>query len=349
MSLVNDYSNQLSSKRMGLMLNTDVKMATKLSLWEQFKDLFRDNKKADALAQLHRVIHPKLPTSDDVSGTDALECGLNLSAPIPELQFGQLHNFNKLKHFAKKQHAAKFSVGLSPNRCVQYSIAGKTIHEQPLHEMLHDLKYEGQDFFRHFGEEVIEYTANNIDVINAQREARDWPRIKNPQNMAADELVDMSREFMKESPSVAMLTEQLEAIGADYNVMLDTLDDWHTQGTEAGLKKYNAVTFFVSYFSVKAEQENASSLKLSDELTSIACDLQKSLCVLQNSKSNELDCSLSIEKFKSSENHLKHILTSAQPSYQHPAMALQRPFCAVDNRSSKDHMEMSVITPILVT
>jgi len=78
------YNNyEISDSRMSKMIGEDRKAATKMSLWEQFKDLFRTDKKANAYNELFNMLH------------ETEKCD-------------KLDSFNKLKSFAKAEYQALF-------------------------------------------------------------------------------------------------------------------------------------------------------------------------------------------------------------------------------------------------
>lgn len=77
------HNYEVSDSRISKMIGGDRKSATKMSLWEQFKDLFRADKKANAYHMLYSMLH-------DTETCDKLDA------------------FNKLKSFAKPEHQDLF-------------------------------------------------------------------------------------------------------------------------------------------------------------------------------------------------------------------------------------------------
>ena len=78
------YNNyEISDSRIGKMIEGDRKSATRMNLWEQFKDLFRADKKSNAYHELYNILH-------DTEGCDKLDA------------------FNKLKQFAKPEYQEHF-------------------------------------------------------------------------------------------------------------------------------------------------------------------------------------------------------------------------------------------------
>lgn len=78
------YNNyEISDSRMSKMIGGNRETATKISTWEQFKDLFRTDKKSDAYNELFNMLH-------DTERCDKLDA------------------FNKLKSFAKPEYQPLF-------------------------------------------------------------------------------------------------------------------------------------------------------------------------------------------------------------------------------------------------
>jgi len=53
-----NYNNyNISESRLSLMMHANKKSAIHMSLWEQFKDLFRTEKKSEAYNELYDLLH----------------------------------------------------------------------------------------------------------------------------------------------------------------------------------------------------------------------------------------------------------------------------------------------------
>ncbi len=104
----NNY--EVSESRISRLMEGDRKNATKMSLWEQFKDLFRTDKKSNAYHELYNMLY-------DTEGCDKLDI------------------FNKLKSFAKPEHQALFKKEISCDR-VAFFIGHERIGETSIQKLI---------------------------------------------------------------------------------------------------------------------------------------------------------------------------------------------------------------------
>ena len=105
------YNNyEISDSRICKMMEGDRGNATKMNLWEQFKDLFRSDKKSNAYHELYNMLH-------DTEGCDKLDA------------------FNELKKFAKPEHQGLFKKEILCDRMV-FFIGHERISETSIQKLI---------------------------------------------------------------------------------------------------------------------------------------------------------------------------------------------------------------------
>jgi len=105
------YNNyEISDSRICKMMGGDRKNATKMNLWEQFKDLFRADKKSDAYNELYNMLH------------DTERCD-------------KLDTFNKLKKLAKPEHQVLFKKEIFRDN-VKFSIGNECISTTSIQKLI---------------------------------------------------------------------------------------------------------------------------------------------------------------------------------------------------------------------
>ncbi|MCL1080247.1 hypothetical protein D5R81_15630 [Parashewanella spongiae] len=263
MALVAKYTANAvydNPRRFQKMLDPNIKKATALGLKDWLIDvIFRKGSKAQALKELHHIMHSTpaddLPVQPPVCGEQAevspmeniRHHSLVRTTETPLLMtYGKYTAFQNLRKHLK--------TGVDPKVCdisvdklsgtITYSIAGRELCCEYISDLLRSVKRDGRDYFANYGQEVIDFIDLNKEMLNEMRIKEGKKTIKSAAEVGADELLDVSIIHFKKSEEANELVELLKQLGIGEEELSTTVfDTWVTSGDPEALKKYNYTTF----------------------------------------------------------------------------------------------------------
>ncbi len=248
-----------SSRRVEKMLNPDVNVATSMGWLDRIIDhWFRADSKLAVLQSIHCIMHDGPKPADP-------ESNMRHQHPDkPSLTFGKMTVFENLKnHLKDAKHVDRLQTKVDLETCiVSYCIKGQPIYRELLSETLRSAKKGDEDYFKNYGQEVLDYLRDNLQTINDERMLEGKKSIK-MSDIGADELLDVSVRYFKTSREAKELTAFFAAhhITADH-LSTTVFDDWTTDDSAEGLKKYTYTTFVSAYvISQRDDLEASTSIK----------------------------------------------------------------------------------------
>ncbi|MGB0894271.1 MAG: hypothetical protein ACPGUD_07680 [Parashewanella sp.] len=322
-SVLPAYNCQLSASRTAKLLGDDFKVATKLSLWDQFKDLFREHTKADALVKYYRLLHPNHPLSVSSDGSLELVQSSDFTdtqAPVDitdssTIDLNAYSRFMKLRDCASLAYRDRFKASLTQDRKLELSVKGKVIYQCPLYEVIKNTKMNGNFLFGdYFSSQVILYVKQNVTEINQQRAGMSpsLAPIIPADKMQPEQYLDCVRIYLRSQPSeVEQFIKFLDDIGADQTTICDALEDWPATG-ELAVMQCQFTHFYTAYLSVQMED-----VSVQQELIEVISSLRT---VQQDNEPFA-----SIELLQRQQQSLRTTLQRVRHSFPHNATRVSKP------------------------
>ncbi|MFM5540508.1 hypothetical protein ACET8U_23065 [Aeromonas veronii] len=173
-------SYQINESRVNRMMSSDRAEATHMGLWDRFKDLFRSDKKSEALNELYNLLH-----SDNKTG------------------FGPIATFNKLSELAGEGNENIFQIKLD-NNCedIVFFMDGKKICTKNYIDTLKDSCFEnGEKFLKDFKKEAFNFSLENEELFHDFCSSIGAKKInlENKEDFGFDEIACIMSFFLEKS------------------------------------------------------------------------------------------------------------------------------------------------------
>lgn len=203
LSFGNHHSYEINESRVNRMMSSDRAEATHMGLWDRFKDLFRTDKKSEALNELYNLLH-----SDN------------------KADFGPITAFNKLSELAGEGNKNKFQVKLDNGfKDIVFSIDGEKICTKNYIDTLKNSKFEnGFSFLKDLNKEALEFSLKNKELFNefCDSEGINKVKLENAEKFALDDVASIVQFFLARSEKTLDIRKFYD--GLDFSeAMADTV------------------------------------------------------------------------------------------------------------------------------
>ena len=198
LSLSNSQSYQINESRIDRMMSSDREKATEMGLWDRFKDLFRSDKKSEALNELYNLIHGNNSGSNTFS-------------------LGSVSTFEKLRSMAGEAHQDLFSYHES-NGSIEFHIDGHHVHTEPYENIIRNSKFsDGTDVLSGYRQICHDFCKSNSEDFQSIHKNHKGKPVKLDGVIGADERAEYSEYFFNKSDDAKPLTDFFGKIGLGFD------------------------------------------------------------------------------------------------------------------------------------